>query len=254
MKKITQAVTPGGAPIYLDDFKGVFNDEIWDAMETFLYPYTSDTEGVIVSGNVIGGSGPSSYTISGGIVFLNGEFMRLPVFGGLSLPFYIIPATPVNTTRTFEDTVIRTLFITKDADVDTVPPGAGQYITVSSSTYQDSRRLKKLMTSNTMLLTKIIDIGVWDMDATPSISVPHGLADFNKIRYPIGVTIRSDDDALIPSIAQLDGNGAIAGSIGGIAGTDITLSRVALGGFDSTDFDKTSGSFNRGWIKITYEP
>lgn len=141
MKKITQLAETGGAPIYFDDFRDVFNLEIWNAMEALLSGYTSDTEGVIVSGCTVGGSGPSSYTISAGIVFLDGEFMRLAAQTGLSLPQYIKADTAVNTQRTFDDTNLKTLYITKGATVAGSAPGAGQYVSITSTTDPENRRL-----------------------------------------------------------------------------------------------------------------
>lgn len=140
MKKITQAATTGGAPIYLDDFKDVFNLELWDVLQGMLSVFDTDTEGIIVQGCNIGGSGPSNYSISGGIVYIDGEFRRLTAATGLSLPQYIKAATDVNTTRTFEDTIIKTLFITKSADLDTSIPGSGQYIAITTTTDPDDRR------------------------------------------------------------------------------------------------------------------
>lgn len=142
MKKIVTTSTTGGAPIYLDDFKDVFNDEIWDAMQGLLLSsYETDTEGIIVQGCNVGGSGPSSYSISGGIVFIDGEFRRLTAATGLSLPQYIKAATDSNTSRTFEDTTIKTLFVTKSADLQTTVPVSGQYVAITTTTDPDDRRL-----------------------------------------------------------------------------------------------------------------
>lgn len=141
MKKIVTTTTNGGGPLSLTDHKTVFNDEVWDGIEALLSGYTSDTEGVIVSGCVVGGSGPSSYTISAGIVFLNGEFMRLPAQTGKSLPQYIQPDTPINTQRTFASAVLTTLFVEKSATVAGSTPGAGQYIAITTTTDGEDRRL-----------------------------------------------------------------------------------------------------------------
>lgn len=141
MKKITQVAETGGARIDFNDFRDVFNDEIWDAIEAIFSPYNTDTEGVIISGCVVGGSGPSSYTLSAGIVYLGGEFMRVSAASGLSLPQYIKAATAVNTTRTFEDTTIKTLYITHSADLSGSIPGAGQYVSITTTTDPDDRRL-----------------------------------------------------------------------------------------------------------------
>lgn len=86
-----------------------------------------------------------------------------------------------------------------------------------------------------------INIGDWDMDATGSIAINHGIADYTKIRT-INVMIRQNAGTLVVFHAQQ--NTAAAGA------TQITLSREAGGIFDNTNYDSTS--YNRGFITITY--
>lgn len=256
MKKITQVAETGGARLDFDDFRDVFNKEIWDALQAMLSPFDSDTEGVILSGCTISGGGP--YNIAAGIVYLDGEFRRLPAQTGVSLPQYIKAATDVNTTRTFEDTVIKTLFITESADLATSAPGAGQYIAITSTSAPDSRRWGRPMFSSSATNVRkkaTLDIGDWNMDATSNINVPHGLgAKWASIRVE-SVMIRNDAgtanypiDTYINSV--LTGEGA--GGVGSVDNTNISLSRIAGYFFDSTDFNATS--YNRGWIELTYEP
>ncbi|MDH4127161.1 MAG: hypothetical protein OEV44_00295 [Spirochaetota bacterium] len=99
------------------------------------------------------------------------------------------------------------------------------------------------------LLTKIIEIGDWDMDTTQSIVVNHSIADFKKIRC-INVIIRNDTDTSMHDLIRSDTSGVLAGSVTFISSTQITLFRVTSGFFDSSTFDSTS--FNRGWIAIMY--
>lgn len=142
MKRITPSTTNGGAPINLDDFKGVFNLEIWDGILGLLYGFNGDTEGVVVSGCVVSGSGP--YNLSAGIVYLNGEMMRLPATNGITLSgtTCIKPDTQVNESRTFEDSSSQILFATQSAIVSSSLPGAGQYIAFTTTTDLENRRLK----------------------------------------------------------------------------------------------------------------
>jgi hypothetical protein len=136
MKKFT-ATANGGAPIHSDDRRTIFNEEFWDVIEGLFSPYLTDTQGIIVSGCVISGGGP--YDISEGIVFLDGEFMRLPAQTGQTLPKYIKAATAVNDSRTFADGSTGTMAVTKSAELAGSAPGT-QYIAITSITDPDDRR------------------------------------------------------------------------------------------------------------------
>lgn len=105
--------------------------------------------------------------------------------------------------------------------------------------------------------TKEINIGDWDMNATAFVNIPHGLS-FAAIRS-VRVIIYSDDDAVIYPTSfdiQITDTPAAPGTNITLAGsyfydgTNIVLSRLTGGTFDSTIFDKTS--YNRGIITIEY--
>ena len=96
----------------------------------------------------------------------------------------------------------------------------------------------------TQLTRRIVNIGDWDMDATEFVTVAHGVADITKIRT-MQVTIRNDDGT---GLFCLNGPG---GQIG-LLNTDMVLTRIAAGQFDSTEFNATA--YNRGWIVIDYLP
>ena len=102
------------------------------------------------------------------------------------------------------------------------------------------------------LKIKIVEIGDWNMDATPSVSVAHGIGSSNKIKM-IDVMIRGDSGSIKYRLTSMDTSFDLAeGDINAISDTTINLSRRASPGlFDSTDYDSTS--FNRGWITIWYE-
>lgn len=110
---------------------------------------------------------------------------------------------------------------------------------------------KPLQAQAIYLETKVIEIGDWDMDAnqSPAGAIPHGLADFNKIRN-ISAIIRDDGNSQTFHIWHCDLSGVTAGSVKA-SSTNIILDRISGGSFDSTSFDSTS--YNRGWITITYE-
>jgi hypothetical protein len=103
---------------------------------------------------------------------------------------------------------------------------------------------------------KIVPIGDWNMDANPTVDVPHGIADPRKIRSVRGI-IRRDDDQFYFTFPQyrLLASGVLDRlDIAGINASSnfITLERVDNGSFDIPIFDSTG--FNRGWLVIEYEP
>lgn len=244
MKKVSSGSDLGGAPFTKADLRTIFNDEIWDAIEAIFSPYSSDTEGLIISGCVISGAGP--YDISEGIVLLDGEFMRLSAATSQTLPKYIAAAAAVNDSRTMGDGTTATVAVTKSAELVGSVPGAGQYIAITSTTDPDDRRWRYPVQSTTRLKTKVLEMGDWDMVATSSISVPHGV-DFTKIRS-INIIIRNDGGTI--HYSGVISNGVDAYS-SGVISSGVNVTRVAAGVFDSSNFDSTG--YNRGWITITYE-
>lgn len=94
---------------------------------------------------------------------------------------------------------------------------------------------------------KVIDIGDWNMDATASVTVAHGLTLAN-IRSVSGV-IRNDSGSTSYCITP-QANATEAVYMSSIGATVVSLGRAGAGIFDHTDFDATS--YNRGWIAITY--
>jgi hypothetical protein len=108
-----------------------------------------------------------------------------------------------------------------------------------------------LAVSPTIVLTKVLDIGDWNMDSTTLKSVAHGL-DATKIRS-IKALIRDDAGTSVYDIGNNAGASSYpGGSVAALGATDITLNRLSAGTFDSTTFDATT--FNRGWIVVTYVP
>ena len=103
---------------------------------------------------------------------------------------------------------------------------------------------------NPIIKNKVIDIGDWNMNATSSVTVAHGLTAAN-IRS-VDVQIRDDETGLntIPLDYDASGTGA-SGRYGFLPnGTTIQLLRLAGGTFDTTAYN--SISYNRGWITIWY--
>ena len=107
--------------------------------------------------------------------------------------------------------------------------------------------------SKVLLHTKIIEIGDWNMDATITVAVVHGIADFKKIRT-VTVMIRNNTDSIYHPFIITDNSGAdlhIGGWINFVNSTTVSLDRITGGLFDTTSYNSTS--YNRGWITIVYE-
>lgn len=96
----------------------------------------------------------------------------------------------------------------------------------------------------------IKNIGDWDMDADASVSIAHGLADFEKIRK-ISVLIRNDAGTELVEFSDGQGTPGSNGS-GNVKAnaTNIVLTRGNSTLFDDAAFDDTP--FNRGWIVIEH--
>lgn len=101
-----------------------------------------------------------------------------------------------------------------------------------------------------------LQIGDWDMDATGTVAVAHGLSatEWKTIRR-VSVIIRNDADTKYHDTSYPEGNSQNQIGITSFDPTNFNLERLqaASGGdFDSTDYDSTS--YNRGWINFEYTP
>ena len=108
------------------------------------------------------------------------------------------------------------------------------------------------------LRRKTIEIGVWDMPATASVTVAHGLtSDLWKNVKNIEVVIRNDADTEYYTDSHDTATDADDGiEIEKIDDTNVTLKRAGNGSgtgtFDTANFD-TDSNYNRGWVTIWYE-
>lgn len=260
MKKIVSATDLGGAPFFKNDMREVFNSEIWAALEALLSPFNSDTEGLIISGCVFSNNA-GNFDMTAGIVYLNGEFMRIAAATNQTYTKYIAPKTPTSDSRTFADGTTHAVVQTKEAELVGSAPGAGQYITINSLTGMLDRVWRPATTETPKLRTKVIEIGDWNMDTTNVVYIAHGLPDWKKIRS-ISAVIRNDSDTEYymlglddnSDVGSTSGTGSVLGpgsSNGFNSENIIRLGRTTSGRYDGTDFDSTS--FNRGWVTVTYE-
>lgn len=104
--------------------------------------------------------------------------------------------------------------------------------------------------------TDPINIGPWNMNAGSGAlkAVPHGVADFTKIRA-ITVMVRDDTNTSIrelisPNYNAISGN-LLGGTINGIGVTNVNLAVLIGSIFDvDTSFSSVAGSYNRGWVRV----
>jgi len=105
------------------------------------------------------------------------------------------------------------------------------------------------------LTKKIVSIGDWDMDSSPTTTIAHGLSDFTKIKAVEVMILNDAGNAIYPlnSYNSTSVPDDISGGVKSIDATDIVLSRRSGAGsfFGSNDFDATS--YNRGFITFTIQ-
>lgn len=142
MKKFT-STDLGGAPIFKDDLRTIFNTEPWKVIQAMLSPFDADVEGLVISGCVTTANA-SNFDMTAGIVYLNGEFMEIAAVTNQSFTKYIQPSTVVNDDRTFEDGTVNTVAVTKGAQLGGSAPGAGQYIAIASILASSNRRIERI--------------------------------------------------------------------------------------------------------------
>jgi len=141
-------------------------------------------------------------------------------------------------------------------------PGTGQPFTFSTATRPIPDIHGNISTASgiletgvgaSVLHTKIIDIGDWDMDANAFTNFAHGMSsNYTKIRS-ISVVIRNDDSSKYMLLNQFYDHADATLVGGGIYywdSTNIYLYRRTGGIFDSTEYNATS--YNRGYVTIEY--
>jgi len=107
--------------------------------------------------------------------------------------------------------------------------------------------IKDLGTAGSVIRTKIISIGDWNMDSTESITRAHELTLSKIIRISAWIIRDTSDYKYLINYSET--SGVSAGHII-VNATDIILWRFTSGFFDNSSYDSTS--FNRGHIVIDY--
>lgn len=101
-----------------------------------------------------------------------------------------------------------------------------------------------------ILREKVLEIGVWDMTATSTVPVTHGITNAISRVRGVSIIILNDNES-----ASYDFNSFISTDTGktvSIGGTTIVIARNIAGFFNSTNFDTKTVGTNRGWILIKY--
>lgn len=230
MDKLVVPTPSNGFPLNNDDirfFLGLspYSRGVYQALEGILKAYGDN---FIVSGCEI-----TAGTMAEGWVMLDGELLKVDSHSV--------------TDDYFEKVVTYNAAGNKQTQLGSTEDSYQQNRATSTAS---GGNLKNNVT-NTKLLTKIIDIGDWNMDSNGSIGVSHGL-DFNKIKK-VSVYIRNDADTSRWDITSSQATGSLSPQIcGGVYwdATRIFMSRHPGGYFDDSDFSNTS--YNRGEIIIEY--
>jgi hypothetical protein len=156
----------------------------------------------------------------------------------------IASPTVVGTTKLYTDLAASNT----DGAVTQAALRTSNFNTSGSGRFDGGIRTK---TSGPFLKIDVIEIGDWNMDATASVSVAHGIGAAEKIRS-VSVVIRNDiEGGLRYNLSWMDFGSAVQGAVELFDDTSVQLSRLSAGSFDNTNFDSTS--YNRGWITIVYE-
>ena len=265
MKKLKVGIPDGGAPIGQNPvLRDIFDIENKDAIETLLSTIIlGEAQGVILSGCLATGSA-GNFAISAGYIFVDAKVLRYPGSTGNSATQYLKIATATEESGVFADGVTRA-FIDVETAVEFSTSGGGsgtQYVTLAFATAGltlservgglinddaviDQHLLEarvKIESGTAQLLTKVIDIGNWNMQSSPTVSVTHGLTLSKIVSWNV-VVIKDDSTRK----AMLQG---LAGSSTVIAST-FELARTTGEAFDHVDWN--APTFQRGHIYVEYE-
>ena len=182
MKKFKSTLPLGTGLKFFDKYlESEMSAEIFDAMYAIFDDFKDSTEGFIIKGGTVTGVAPNGI-IEESIVVLNGKILRLQETTGLSYPFFIQEAPLQEINGEFNDLIDRPVVDNEFAETAVSAPVSGQYVEVTAAgNYQKGGFAKRIIEDNgTILKTKIVEIGDWDMDTNNSVSVAHGL-DLSKI-------------------------------------------------------------------------
>lgn len=100
---------------------------------------------------------------------------------------------------------------------------------------------------------KEVAIGFWDMDASISVNVPHGIANVRKIKTVQAYIFNDAGSSQILNLyGEVTGSGSVGGNVYAFSALNVTLVRTTGGIFDDAAYN--DGTINRGFMVIQYEP
>lgn len=132
MKKFVNPIPDGGAPLHNNRITTELQTEFWEVIQGLMSAYDGTTQGVVVKGCVLSNNG-GNFDMTAGIVYLNGEYMRVPAATNQAFPKYIAAKTPTFEQKTFNDGIAKNLIEVKEAELVGSIPGS-QYIAITSLT------------------------------------------------------------------------------------------------------------------------
>lgn len=223
-------------------------DDITGQMGPALIPSYTTNDVIVLSGCVVGGTTtfPGTATVTAGSIYYNGRTYSVDANASIILASGQIPVWTIATTYIAGDPVVFT-------DANTYNFHEIKKFSLVAANSGSGIADWNGATLKYLLKTKIVNIGDWDMDATTSVSIAHGLGDLFKKIKRISVIIRNDADSTYYDFTRGGTTGLSNGAIMSVSSTNFVLERLSsgLGGlFDDAAFDSTG--YNRGWITIVY--
>ena len=264
----------GGFDFFLDDFR-FEQAAVREAFYGLLSAWgVTNADSFIISGVVNSGGFVPGGTFTAGYVSFGGEIFKveagtLPshVPGG-SFMFAVDTSYDAAGNKVFEDSSSQQTYEVRKAKIISSPlSGSDMLYNASTPTLIGKTTVLCEPKANNpnQLITKVVDIGTWDMDTDAVKDVLHGVADYTKI-VSVEAMVRSDGgfttfgghsfavDRLPLNVCLPLYSAAPQGYIIGVGSTKVALERLAGGYFDDAAFNNTASGYNRGWIIIKYLP
>jgi hypothetical protein len=210
---------------------GGLHDVVQNLMRTY-------GDNFIVYGCTVVGS-----NVSAGLVMLNGEL--LVVDAHTKTNDYFVKVTTNETTWTIQDLDGNTQNILKKNRA-TLSGASGSLIYTGAT-------LGERILIKTGYGIKRLAIGNWNMDATATINVAHGMtiAELTNVISAEAMIIADGGGSVWPLIHYNLNDNLIDGGITILDPTNVGLYRRTGGHFDSVNFD--TAVFNRGYVNIIYQ-
>jgi hypothetical protein len=211
--------------------------------------------GCTVTANIGGTS-----TVTEGAIFYNNEIYNVEANASISSPANTLVWNIVDSYEASDSTLqwsdgnIRDLHMDSKFVLSNAVSGSGiadyNAATVRPiySTYRTAGGVEFQLPK---LREKVLLIGDWDMDTDATKILPHGIADYTKIRT-VFASIINDLSTTVSPLANFDVASWVAdGQVLNIDTTNVNLVRRTGGFYDGGGFNSTS--FNRGFVTIQYE-